>query len=75
MIYAGGKEALVRSFDNKIYTAGMTKRVKMVPMVIPPTITMPIWFRASDPAPPPIAKGTAPKTIANVVIKMGRNRI
>jgi hypothetical protein len=52
---------------------GITKRVRSVPKLIPPTITQPISWRLSDPGPVASASGRAPKIVAMVVIKMGRN--
>ena len=45
-----------------------------VPNEMPPTITQPICERLSAPAPLAIASGTAPSTIAPVVIRIGRSR-
>ena len=41
---------------------------------MPPTITQPICWRDSAPAPVREASGTAPSTIAPVVIRIGRRR-
>ena len=53
---------------------GTTKIVSSVPIVMPPTMTQPIWRRLSAPAPVASASGRAPSTIAPVVIRMGRRR-
>ena len=53
---------------------GTTKMVSKVPSDIPPTITQPICERVSAPAPVARARGTAPSTMAPVVIRMGRRR-
>ena len=45
-----------------------------VPSSRPPTITQPIGWRASAPAPRASASGSAPSTIAPVVIRIGRSR-
>ena len=42
-----------------------------MPIIIPPTTTHPICFLFSDPAPDAIASGSAPSTIAKVVINIG----
>ena len=42
--------------------------------IMPPTITQPICWRLSAPAPCASASGTAPSTIAAVVIRIGRRR-
>jgi hypothetical protein len=52
----------------------MTKRVNKVPTDKPPTSTIPMARRVSAPAPDDIIKGSAPKTMAPVVIRIGRNR-
>src|SRR5690606_36084369 len=57
-----------------MYTEGTTKSVRTVPRLIPPTTTRPICCRLSAPAPEASARGTAPSTIAPVVIRMGRRR-
>ena len=49
--------------------------VKNVPIVMPPTRTIPIEFRATAPAPVTSVNGKCPKTVATVVIKMGRKRV
>ena len=41
---------------------------------MPPTITQPICVRLSAPAPVASASGTAPSTMAPVVIRIGRRR-
>ena len=41
---------------------------------MPPTITQPIWMRLSAPAPVARASGSAPSTMAPVVIRIGRRR-
>lgn len=41
----------------------------------PPTITRPIATRLSAPAPVALASGSAPKTVAMVVIMIGRSRV
>ena len=41
---------------------------------MPPTMTQPICWRLSAPAPVASASGTAPSTMAPVVIRMGRRR-
>src|SRR3569832_692298 len=56
------------------YIVGTTKMVSSVPSDMPPTITQPIWMRLSAPAPCAVASGTAPSTIAPVVIRIGRRR-
>ncbi len=40
----------------------------------PPTIEMPSGRRSSEPVPLPSASGTPPRSAANVVIMIGRNR-
>ena len=50
-------------------------RVKIVPMVIPPTSTRPIEFRAAAPAPVTNVNGKWPATVATLVIMIGRKRI
>ncbi len=57
------------------YTTGTTSRVRNVENRTPPTTAMPSGRRDSAPAPSPIAIGRMPKTVANDVIRMGRNRI
>jgi len=59
---------------NKVYMVGTTKMVSKVPKLMPPTMTQPICLRLSAPAPLAKANGTAPHTMAPVVIKMGRKR-
>ncbi|MNY37853.1 hypothetical protein D3C86_1724410 [compost metagenome] len=41
---------------------------------MPPTITRPICRRLSAPAPLPSTSGSAPSTVAAVVIRIGRRR-
>ena len=53
---------------------GTTKSVSIVPSSIPPTITQPICWRDSAPAPVASASGSAPSTMAPVVIRIGRSR-
>jgi hypothetical protein len=48
--------------------------VSSVPTVMPPTMTQPICWRLSAPAPLASANGSAPRTMAPVVIRMGRRR-
>ena len=51
---------------------GIINNVIKVLDIIPPTITHPIACLASAPAPTDNAKGSAPKTVAKVVIRIGR---
>ncbi len=53
---------------------GTTNTVSSVPRLMPPTITQPICCRLSAPAPLASASGTAPSTMAPVVIMIGRRR-
>src|SRR5574337_1181592 len=57
------------------YIAGTTNSVNSVPIAIPLQITIPIAWRPAAPAPDAITSGTTPKTIAAVVIRIGRSRI
>src|SRR5215470_3764367 len=52
----------------------MTNSVSNVPSRRPPTTTQPIAWRDSAPAPWASASGTAPSTMAAVVIRIGRKR-
>jgi len=51
------------------------KRVKIVPMVIPPTSTRPIELRAAAPGPVTSVSGKCPATVATLVMRMGRRRV
>src|SRR6185312_13657036 len=59
---------------SSVYAVGTTNRVKSVPNSMPPTMTRPIGIRDSAPAPNAVASGTAPSTIAPVVMMIGRSR-
>ena len=48
--------------------------VSSVPRLMPPTMTQPICWRLSAPAPVASASGMAPSTMAPVVMRMGRRR-
>ena len=49
--------------------------MKNVPIVIPPTSTIPIELRATAPAPVTSVSGKCPTTVATVVISTGRSRV
>lgn len=54
---------------------GTTNKVKHVPISNPAEITSPISKRLTAPAPDAMSNGNTPKTMAAVVIKIGRNRM
>ena len=54
--------------------AGITKSVSTNENIIPPTITIPNGIRLVAAAPRESAIGKAPKDMAKLVIKIGRNR-
>ena len=57
-----------------MYIAGITKNVRTNENRTPPTITMPNGIRLVAASPSDKASGNAPKLIARLVIKIGRNR-
>ena len=57
-----------------MYIAGTTNSVNSVPIDRPVKITSPIAWRPAAPAPEAITSGTTPRTIAAVVIRIGRSR-
>ena len=59
---------------NSAYRAGTINRVSTADMVTPNTMTIPIGCLDSQPAPLPSSNGNAPKVVAALVIRMGRNR-
>ena len=63
---------IVKGPSSLLYANGTTNNENKVPINIPPIITTPICILADEPAPSANAKGTAPTTIAAVVIKIGR---
>ena len=55
-------------------STGVVNRVSICETQSPPTMAMPSGRRSSEPAPMPIASGTAPNSAARVVIRIGRKR-
>ena len=53
----------------------MTNSVSTCDTISPPTTAIPSGWRNSELAPVPIAMGNVPISTANVVIRIGRNRI
>src|SRR4051794_39639192 len=60
--------------DKKVYTAGITNKVRIKENKIPPTTTMPNGIRLVAAAPRLNAIGKAPKEVAKLVINIGRSR-
>ena len=58
-----------------MYIAGTTNSVKTVPIEIPEAITRPMLNRLTAPAPEAVMRGITPRTIAAVVMRMGRKRM
>src|SRR5690606_28876814 len=63
----------VRRSKNR-YTTGVVKRVSTWLTSKPPTITRPSGWRSSAPEPEANISGSAPKSAASVVIRIGRKR-
>ena len=53
---------------------GVENRFRICETQRPPTMLMPSGRRSSEPAPRPIASGSAPNSAASVVIRIGRKR-
>ena len=53
---------------------GVENRLRSCETQRPPTMVMPSGRRSSEPAPRPMASGTAPNSAASVVIRIGRKR-
>jgi len=58
-----------------MYTPGTTNSVNTVPIARPVEMTSPIANREAAPAPLANTSGSTPKTMAAVVIKIGRSRV
>ena len=56
------------------YITGMKISVSMVENNIPPMTAIAIGERISAPSPQPSAIGTSPRTLLNIVIRIGRSR-
>ena len=54
---------------------GMTKRVKSVAAVSPPTMVSPIGWRISAPSPLEKTMGTIPITVVKEVMRIGLNLV